>query len=456
MLSLNARLLLAASVVLVSFLGLTGLALDRAFRNSAETAFRDRLQGYIYALLAAADLQPDGVLSISEELPELRLTRSGSGLYAQIVSPDGRQYWQSPSMLGVHLPVPAPLLPGSRVFLPTTNAEGIPFYTLVYGVSYVGRNRAQYRYTFGVTEGLDSLNAQIQSFRRSLWGWLGGAALVLVAVQGSILRWSLTPLRRAEHDLLAVERGERSELAGRYPRELQGLTRNLNALLRSDRERVERYRRTLGELAHSLKTPLAILRGTLEAKMPSDERLAVLEQQITRMTQIVDYQLQRAAASGRSTLAAPIAVADAIKQVVGSLAKVYAEKGVVCKVAVTPDAVFYGAEGDLLEVLGNLLDNAYKWCQYRAQVGAEPLKRVASMHRAGLRLWVEDDGPGMSQERMQEVLSRRVQADTSMPSYGIGLRVVQDVAELYRGTLTIDRSSLGGVRVEVSMPGEAG
>jgi two-component system sensor histidine kinase PhoQ len=448
MLSLNARLLLAASVVLVSFLGLTGLTLDRAFRNSAEAAFQDRLQGYIYALLAAADLQPDGRLQVSEELPEPRLTQAGSGLYARITS--HREYWQSPSMLGVSIPLPEALPPGTRAFSHTTNAEGVPFLTLAYGVSYVGRNRAQHRYTFSVTESLDSLYAQVQGFRRSLWGWLGAAALVLMAVQGSILRWSLAPLRRAEQDLVAIERGERTELGGRYPRELQGLTRNLNALLHRDRERVERYRQALGELAHSLKTPLAVVRGT--ARTPCHELLPVLEQQISRMTQIVDYQLQRAAASGRSTLAAPIPVSEPTRQVVESLAKVYADKGVTCEVQVAPDAIFHGAEGDLLEILGNLLDNAYKWCRQRVRVGAEPLKQATSAHRTGLRLWVEDDGPGLSPQRKREVLSRHVQADASTPSYGIGLKVVQDIVELYGGRLGIARSPLGGAQVEIVLP----
>ena len=158
MLSLNSRLLLGASAVLVCFLGLTGLALDRAFRDSAEGALRDRLQGYIYALLAAADLQPDGLLHWPQELPEPGFSQAGSGLYAQIISNDGGQYWQSPSMLGIVLPLPSQLSQGERVFSQVADAEGVPFYRLSFGVTYVGPHNREQHYTFSATESLDSLH----------------------------------------------------------------------------------------------------------------------------------------------------------------------------------------------------------------------------------------------------------------------------------------------------------
>lgn len=454
MLSLNSRLLLGASLVLVCFLGLTGLALDRAFRDSAEGALRDRLQGYIYALLAAADLQPDGLLHWPQELPEPRFSQAGSGLYAQIISNDGGQYWQSPSMLGIVLPLPSKLSQGERVFSQVTDAEGVPFYRLSFGVTYVGPQNREQHYTFSATESLDSLHAQVRQFRRSLWVWLGGAALVLLAVQGSILRWSLAPLRRAEQDLIAIERGESTELTGHYPRELQGLTENLNALLRNDRGRVERYRQTLGELAHSLKTPLAVLWGTLDGKTSCEQLPGILQREVSRMTQIVDYQLQRAAASGRSALAAPIAVGEAARRIVESLNKVYADKGVRCELRVPPAARFYGPEGDLLEILGNLLDNAYKWCRQRVRVGAAPLALpAADRQHAGVSIWVEDDGPGIPSKDIQELIARRSRAADAVPGHGIGLRVVHDITALYDGSLHLGTSELGGARVEVSLSG---
>jgi two-component system, OmpR family, sensor histidine kinase PhoQ len=447
MLSLNSRLLIAASVVLVGFLGLTGVALDQAFRDSAETALKDRLLGYVYTLLAAADLQADVMLHLPQDLPEGRFSQAGSGLYAQILSNDGRQYWQSPSMLGVDLPRPGPLPPGARVFSPGTRPDGMTYYGLRFGVTYLGEGKAQRNYTFSVTESLDSLRAQVSRFRRSLWAWLGAAGLVLLAVQGSILRWSLAPVRHAEKDLMAIERGERAELGGLYPRELLGLTENLNALLRNDRARVERYRQALADLAHSLKTPLAVLWGALDGSSPCGELVPVLHEQVERMTQIVDYQLQRAAASGRTTLTAPVAVAAAASQVVQSLNKVYADKGVACELQIEPGAAFYGEEGDLFEVMGNLLDNAYQWCTHRVAMGARPVAADTAGHRPGLSLWVEDDGPGIPPATVLEILERGRRAEASA-GHGIGLRIVQDIVRLYGGTLQIRASATGGTRVE--------
>ena len=273
-------------------------------------------------------------------------------------------------------------------------------------------------------------------------------------MQGSILRWSLAPLRRAEQDLIAIERGESTELTGHYPRELQGLTENLNALLRNDRGRVERYRHTLGELAHSLKTPLAVLWGALDEKIPSEQLPGILQREVSRMTQIVDYQLQRAAASGRRALATPMAVGEAARQIVESLNKVYADKGVRCELRVPPGAQFHGPEGDLLEILGNLLDNAYKWCRQQVRVGAAPLASpAAGRQHAGVSIWVEDDGPGIPSKDIQELLARRSRADEAVPGHGIGLRVVCDITALYDGSLRLGTSELGGARVEVSLSG---
>ncbi len=446
--SLHGRLLLAASLVLAAFLGLTGLALDKAFRDSAEAAVRDRLQGHLYALLAAADLKPDGTIVLPDTLPEARFSTPGSGLYAEISGNQSDHHWRSPSMLGVTIPFHQRQPPGKTHF-ERIAVNGVPLYALGYGVAWEVDDKPV-DLTFNVAQSLEGYYAQVQSFRRSLWGWLGGAALVLLAAQGSILRWSLAPLRRAASDLAEIEAGRQAELEGHYPRELQGLTDNLNALLRNERAQMERYRHTLADLAHSLKTPLAVLRGAVDNRVPGDELRTAVQEQVGRMTQIVEYQLQRASASGRTALMAPVPVEQAAQRIVATVGKVYAGKSVACHMRIESSVVFYGDEGDLLEILGNLIENAYKWCRHAVEIGAAPT--ASSGRQTGLCLWVQDDGPGIPLDMVQHVLQRGVRADPGTDGHGIGLAVVQEIIKAYHGTLEIDSGPLGGARLTVRLP----
>ena len=447
-LSLNARLLLASSVVLAAFLGITGLVLDNAFHDSAEAALRDRLQGHVYALLAASDNDVHGVLHLPAELPDPRFSLVDSGLYAEVVGIDGSPVWQSKSMLGLRVPFgPAPAL-GQRVFAPATTDSGVPLYTLGFTVSWeTGKGREQ-RYTYHVAENLKSLNEQVTRFRRSLWGWLGAAAVLLLVVQGSILRWGLAPLRRVADDVRAVEAGLAQRLRGDYPRELRHLTDNLNGLLESAESQMKRYRDSLGNLAHSLKTPLAVLRGALDGEA-DDRALRVLaREQLENITRIVEYQLQRAAASGRTPLAAPVAIKPVVEKILAALAKVYADKSVQTMTNVDAAATFYGDAGDLTEMLGNLLDNAFKWCRGQVRVTARSTPASAGA-RPMLVITVEDDGPGIPAAMKARVLQRGERADETTPGHGLGLAMVQDTVALYRGRLSLEASSLGGLAIVV-------
>ncbi len=451
MLSLNARLLIAGSLVLAAFLGLTGFTLDKAFRTSAEAAMRDRLQGHVYALLAASDLDKNGLMSVSKEMPDAGFATPGSGVYGQIASHDGKQALRSPSMVGLTIPFTLGLEMGSNRFERVIASDGTPLYALGFGLSWKVKGK-QRGFTFSVAENMNSFYVQVNSFRRSLWGWLGGVALLLLAVQGSILRWSLAPLRRVSTDLAAIEAGQATQLEGRYPQELRGLTDNLNILIRASHAQLDRYRHTLGDLAHSLKTPLAVVRGAVESESSVEELRRTVQEQVDRMTQIVEYQLQRAAASGRTALAAPVNVNTVVERIAASLSKVYADKGVDFSIRVESDAVFYGDEGDLMELLGNLMDNACKWCHHRVAITALPLADIIHRH-SGLELRVEDDGQGIPPENADRVLQRGVRADETIHGHGIGLAVVQDILRVYGGTLEVGKSELGGARFIVSMPG---
>ncbi len=445
MASLHTRILLAATLVLAGFFGVTGLVLDSAYRHSAESALQERLQGYAYALVAVMEPDAAGEVHITNALPIPRLFTPGSGLYGRVVRNDGRHAWISPSAVGLEVPFPTGLQRGERLFQRLETPAGLRLYTFNIGVSWQESAAPERSYTFSVAEELDALEADISGFRRTLWGALGMVAAVLLAVQGLILRWGLRPLRRVATELQAIEEGLKSRLEGDYPRELRGLTDNLNALIRSEREHLRRFRNALDDLAHSLKTPLALLRSTVETCDSSEALRRVVEEQVERMSRIIEYQLQRGATSGPLAMAAPVALRPLVEKVVQALDKVYADKGIAWQVEVAEDLFFPVDEGDLMEVLGNLLDNACKWCRRHIAVRACRTAR-------GLRIVVEDDGPGIAPHQVQDLLRRRRRGDEQVPGHGIGLAMVQDIVNAYGGDCQLGVAAEGGARVSVLFP----
>lgn len=447
MISLNRRLLLATGATLIVFLGLTGVVLDGAFRASAQGAARDRLQAHIYALLAAADRDASGTLRVPADLPEARYSTPGSGLYARVLNRAGKVVWHSPSTLGAQPAFAEPGAPGQLHFerLPGRDTE---FFGAAFVVVWESAAEPAARYAFQVSEDLTAYQRQVDGFRRSLWGWFVGVGVLLLAVLAALLRWGLAPLREVARDLDGVRSGRRQRLSGDYPRELLGLTESINTFVAFERARQERYRNTLSDLAHSLKTPLAVLRSSSEPGAGA-QLAPVVREQVARMAQIVDYQLQRSVTAAPSTLASPVALRPLVDRVRSSLDKVYHERGVQCTVEIDDGLQIQIGEGDLLEILGNVMDNAYKWARSRVIVRA-----TAGVGIGAVTLEIEDDGPGIAEEQRRRVLQRGARADEAVAGHGIGLAVVRDIVNAYAGDLRLQRSQrLGGAALLLRLPG---
>lgn len=454
--SLQSRQLLAASLGLIAFLALAGYALDRAFLNAAENALHDRLRNYALSLAGETEFDVGGDLVAPYEMPDSRLNRPGSGLYAQIVLPF--VVWESKSAKGPELP-DVQNLPAKRerfegpLKIVAANGDTRMAYRYGYGLVWSGDELSdEIPYTIYILEDTASLETQLHVFRRALWGYLGGAAAVLLLLQMVVLRWSLHPLRRLVEELKRVQRGQASRMSERHPRELEPLTESINAFIESERENLERQRNILADLAHSLKTPLAVLRTRLDSNTSGTELRGELDVQLKRMNDLVSYQLSRAASGGHKLFAAPLAIDASAEEIVQGLEKVYAAKGVLCEFEIAEDARFYGEKGDLQELLGNLLENAFKWASSRVLLTAQA-GPSAPNRRPGLMLLVEDDGPGIPADRIAHVLQRGVRGDERVQGHGIGLAIVQDIVRSYRGELHVARSEeLGGARFEVSLP----
>jgi two-component system, OmpR family, sensor histidine kinase PhoQ len=443
--SLNARVAVGAGLVLVVFIALSALALERAFRDSARNARQERLLAQVYLLMAAAEVDAKGQLTVSNNPTEPRLEMPSSGLYATISDSQGHVVWRSRSALSLETPSESGLPAGNQRFEEITMPDGRSFFLQSYGVSW-STPGGSYPFTFSVAEDLKPYHEQLNVYRRNLWGWLGAMSLLLLVAQSLILRWGLSPLRRVADELTRLEQGQQEQIEGEYPTEVRRLTDNLNTLVTHERARQKRYRDALADLAHSLKTPLALVRGALSKTRPDAELARTLTEQVEHMDHIVGYHLQRAATSGRTGLAAPQPVRPAVERIIKALAKVHAEKQIETEVAIEADVRFRGDEGDLIEVLGNLLDNACKWCRTKVRISA-------TVSEGQLSLSVEDDGPGIADADAERVLQRGIRADQSVPGHGIGLAVTRDIVEAYGGRVLIARSALGGATVTLVLPG---
>jgi two-component system sensor histidine kinase PhoQ len=453
--SLSTRLLASVSVVLVLFFGLTIFALDLVFRDLSERTVHNRLETQVMALIAATDETEKGKLEPGQQLAEARFSRPGSGLYGEIRRTDGSLTWRSISTTGTNLSFPIGLKPGERRFGTLQLEDGTDVLALSLGLAWEFDNGRKRNLVFSVAETLEPYYAQLNRFRVQLFGWFGVLLVLLLAALAVLFRQVLKPLRRIEREIEEIEAGSLPELGEGYPRELAGVTSNLNTLLRNERERLTRYRNTLGNLAHSLKTPLAVMRNLLvSAELKNVTAAREFDEQVSRMDDIVGYQLKRAAAAasaGTGLGTAPVDVAEVFQQLRGALLKVHANRDLECRLDVTSGTRYLGDRGDLMEVSGNLLDNAFKWCRNIIQVTVRPLI-TPNTRREGLLLIIEDDGPGIAADATIHVLERGARLDERVTGQGIGLSVVKEIAEANGGSVTIDKSELGGARIEVKLP----
>ncbi len=450
--SINSRILIVAGVALIAFLGGAGLVIDEAFRGTAMSWVEERLKGQIYMLLGLAEFdQPNGNI-LPEALPDPALALPDSGHYAQIFDADGGLVWRSRSMLGLTVKWPGEGQPGQFLLEKFVPATGEELFCLSYTIQWEGRGRkAPARYTLQSCEGQRVYFDQVREFQRRLWVWFSGLAAFLLLIQMSVLRWGLQPLRRVANELRAIEAGRQHALAGDYPRELQALTHNLNALISARDSHLTRYRNALQDLAHSLKTPLAVIRSMLESDPHARELARALGDQVDQLDATIKYQLQRAATAGRSALGPPIAVAPVVERIAGSLRKVYHARHLAITAQAAPAAQFYGDQGDLMEIVGNAADNACKWARTRVSIAAAPGPAAKGRARRSLLIRISDDGPGMPPDKIRVAIQRGARLDESTEGHGIGLAVVREIVEgAYGGVLDI-ASSPAGTDVSITL-----
>jgi len=446
--SLRARVLLWVSLALTVLFAITIVGLDATFVQSSEANLRDELQVQLLGLIAAAEESGDQELTLPDDaIVDLSLTVPESGVYGIIWNADGAPIWRSASWLGRGWAVERWPVPGERIYLRVAEDGQSALEALLTGITWDFRDGSSRPYTFGVAVAEEPHRARVASFRRNLVIWFTGITLTMLLVLTTVLRYALKPLRRLVSEVGEIETGGREAVTEELPSELTGLARNLNFLIDSERRRAVRYRNTLDDLAHSLKTPLAAMRALLAEHRGGDAvRARNLNAEVERMDQRIGYQLRRARASGGTGLGlSPVKLEPLVDDIVGTLDKVYRDKQVSCELEIDSGATFQGDPGDLTEILGNLLDNAYKYSAGRVLV------EIRSMTDR-VEIVVHDDGPGIPPEAAAGMLERGARADESVPGQGIGLAVVAETLDLYQGEIGIERSPLGGTLLRIVLP----
>jgi signal transduction histidine kinase len=282
------------------------------------------------------------------------------------------------------------------------------------------------------------------------WIELTIMSAVFIAAVVVQVRVGLRPLFRLEREIGDARKGKIQRLAVDYPKEIAPLAEQLNALLDHNREVVERQRSHVGNLAHALKTPIAVMLS--EAEHPKDKEGESLAEVVKRQTQAmrahVEHHLRRARAAARAqNLGERTPVEPVLDELASLLERVFQDKGVTIDWRAPETLEFRGERQDLQEVAGNILENACKWCRKRVRATAEPLAGTAAF-----TLVVEDDGPGLPEDRREEVLKRGARLDESAPGSGLGLSIVDELARAYGGRVELGQSAMGGLKVEVRLP----
>ena len=450
--SLVRRLVLLASVWSLAVLVVAGLGLSAYFTRTATARFDDGLSESVDNLLAGTSIDDTGEVA-APPLTDQRALRVYSGKYWEIATPTARGGFKavarSRSLWDAELPPPrggaseVAKQPGKALFY-----DGVgPQKNEPLRVAAMQARLPGYRLplVFLAAEDRSPIDRDVRTFAAAIaiaLVLLGVGLMAAVIIQ---VRVGLQPLFALRREVAAVRLGKAERLAGLYPTELEPLAIELNALVAHNQEVVERQRTHVGNLAHALKTPLSVMLA--EAAQQQGKLAEVVSRQSQTMRQQVDHHLRRARAAARAqgpgerTLVAPV-----LEELSRALERIFRDDGAEVDWRAPDDLCFHGERQDLLEIAGNVMENACKWRRKRVRVTAE------AVSDRDLKIIVEDDGAGLPAERREEVLKRGARLDESAPGSGLGLSIVDELVRAYGGAMNLGQSSLGGLRVELTLP----
>jgi signal transduction histidine kinase len=447
--SLVRRLIVLAAAWSLAVLVAAGLSLS-AFYNHAETArFDDDLSNAVDGLLAGTSVEAGSLAPPLSDDP--RTLRAYSGDYWEIATPDGtglRAAARSRSLWDRALAAPPAgagalsKAQGKALFYDGAGPLGQPL-----RIAALQGRLPEWTtpVVFMAAEDRSPVDRDVRAFATTIAGaliLLGAGLIAAVFIQ---VRVGLEPLFALRREVAAVRTGQSERVMGDYPTELEPLASELNALMAHNQEVVERQRTHVGNLAHALKTPLSVL--LTEAGQRPGKLADVVSRQAQTMSHQVNHHLRRARAAARAQgQGERTPVAPVLAELSRTLEKIFAGKAISIDWRCADDLCFQGERQDLLEVAGNVMENACKWCAGSVRVAAQAIAPRQ------LSLIVEDDGPGLAADQRHEVLRRGARLDESAPGSGLGLSIVDELVRAYGGSVTLSSSAMGGLMVQLSLP----
>lgn len=448
--SLTGRLIWLAGAWSLLALLLTGALLTTAFRDSAVRRLEGVLEVTDREVVAVTRVENGQV--ITPPVQDARTLRTWSGKYWSVVEarPDGsfEALTRSESLFDLYLPAPVDgasmilAAPGEPYVYDAIGPDDQPL--RIFAVARTLPNR-EAPVIFLSAIDRSQIDQDIANFTVLTWtalGFLGAGLIAAVFVQ---VRFGLGPLYELGTAVADVRRGKRNRLTGRYPREIAPLADELNALLDHNQEVVERQRTHVGNLAHALKTPLAVMLA--EAGSSEGLLAETVRKQAALMQAQVEHHLQRARAAARAQTAGQrTPIEPVLDEMATLLERVFKHKDVVIDWRAPEGLAFRGERQDLQELLGNLLENACKWCESRVLITA------GASGEGRLTVTVEDDGPGLPADQRDAVLKRGTRLDEAAPGTGLGLSIVDELVKAYGGRLTLGTAAMGGLSATLELP----
>lgn len=402
-------------------------SLGKAFYASLIENTEHTLEAHLYSLMAKVEIDGGELSPFSVISPDL--SRPVSDTFAYIYLNDNIA-WQSESTLGYqYQPKKTASSPGELAFSRISELD--KYFRQLSFVFLMDAEGIEYKVTVLLLRDEDAIKEQMMDFRETLRYWLVIITLVMGALMVLGFLWSSHPLKRLDKEIVSIESGHSNEISGIYPSELHKVKEDLNLLLSSQQRQKERYRASLSDLAHALKTPLAVLQSSELSQSPENK------EQLERIGHMIEHQLKRAASGGTDTWKKQTNVKPVIDSLVSAMKKVYQDKSIQYIQAIDEEAYFLGDKTDLMELVGNLLDNACKACEALIEIKVSQLNNTLSIH-------IGDDGPGIPEQQRTLLNVRGQRLDTYEKGHGVGMAIVADLIDGYQGKMKIATSDLGG------------
>ncbi|WP_310620723.1 ATP-binding protein [Flexibacterium corallicola] len=445
--SLAWRLVLVAGAWASMALFVAGWILVGLFENAGVQALDERLDVHMTSIVRSIAQNPQGSLKEPSNLGEARFQLPLSGWYWSIrdKTASGTILFDSPSLFGDTLSLP-PARRGEAKARFIKGPSGQELRLLERKINFPERGDL----VIAVAGSTRELGESTASFAKQAALTLGVLGLGLIGAIVLQVRFGLLPVTRLKASLSAVRRGSSQNIDEDMPKELKPLAVELNALIRSNEQIVEHARTQVGNLAHGLKTPLAVIAN--EARTSKGPFADHVEKQAELMrTQITTYLERARMAAQRRVIGVSTPVEPVVSRLTNAMEKIYRHKDLEFSVHIESALLFRGESADLEEILGNLLDNACKWCAHRVTVSAQK-STSQNGEREMFEISVADDGPGLSEEQRKKALKRGQRLDETTPGTGLGLSIVSDLTSIYGGSVELERSELGGLYVRIFLP----